>query len=227
MTQNDQNRLNNNKTTKRQKIKNAAWYTVAATVATILFILAIDKGLCDSETREFVTGPTDCQSDEKLIFDTEDNCYYSIPLNQAKQSFGEKSANALPNLYNLVVEPDEESQELVRRCYLAVDRSELCDYKRAYQNTDQPAKDVTPTGEESDDDELFKALREKKDIYNLDDKNIDNNHSRVKPRPVVNAPRFCSAVHKMDPRTALKVKPVLQTLKNKVIISCAKNIKTR
>lgn len=113
---------------KRQKIKNFGLGVMASVIFMALFILADEKGLLDTKLdRTKISGPTECPSNGKLIFDPKHKCYDEISLEEAKQRFGAKAAEALPNIYNLEVEYNEDSQQYSRKCYLSVEGWKFCD----------------------------------------------------------------------------------------------------
>ena len=116
----------NNKAPKKSKDTtwNAVCYGTTAAIFILLFILALEFGLYDNK---FENPENRCPSTDKLIFNQEKGCYDTITLDEAKRRLGSKTAEALPNMYNIKVEYNADSHEYSKKCYLAIEKQKLCD----------------------------------------------------------------------------------------------------
>ena len=112
---------------KRQKIKNNALYVTAYVILMFWGLWAIETGIFDTKLDgPEISGPTECPSNGKLIFDPKHKCYDEISLEEAKQRFGAKAAEKMQDVYYMTVEKDENSGKYYRKCYLVIDGRDFC-----------------------------------------------------------------------------------------------------
>lgn len=121
---------------KRQKIKNNALYVTAYVILMFWGLWAIETGIFDTKLDgPEISGPTECPSNGKLIFDPKHKCYDEISLEEAKQRFGAKAAEKIQDVYYMTVEKDENSGKYSRKCYLSVEGWKFCDIDEKPEQT--------------------------------------------------------------------------------------------